>query len=124
MAERVLVPFEGEGAGLAELSWGQRQIWAVLQGTDSSLPMGGARALPPAALLDFDAALLAKATADGRHAGYHAIGLRTQLATKSADAVILTSRLRGLWPRYGERITAEAQRVGRLVLGASATSSP
>jgi glycosyltransferase involved in cell wall biosynthesis len=72
--------------------------------------------LPPAALLDFDAALLAKATADGRHTGYHAIGLRTQLAAKSADAVIITSRLRGLWPRYGERITAEAQRVGRTVL--------
>jgi hypothetical protein len=47
MAERVLVPFEGEGAGLAELSWGQQQIWAVLQDKDGSLPMGGARALPP-----------------------------------------------------------------------------
>jgi len=76
--------------------------------------------LPPSTLLDFDAALLAKATADGRHAGYHAIGLRTALATKSADAVIVTSRLRGLWPRFGERITAEAQRVGRRVLGPSA----
>src|SRR5580698_2669101 len=47
MAERVLVPFEGEGAGLAELSWGQQQIWAVLKDKDNSLPMGGARALPP-----------------------------------------------------------------------------
>ena len=54
----------------------------------------------------------------------YAIGLRTHLAAKSVDAVIVTSRLRGLWPRYGERITAEAQRVGRRVLGASATSSP
>ena len=34
--------------------------------------------LPPAALLDFDAALLARGPPpDGRHAGYHAIGLRT-----------------------------------------------
>ena len=80
--------------------------------------------LPAAALLDFDAALLAKATADGRHTGHHAIGLRTDLAAGSADAVIVTSRLRGLWPRYGERITAEAQRVGRRVLAASLTSSP
>jgi GT2 family glycosyltransferase len=79
--------------------------------------------LPPATLLDFDAALLAKATADGRHAGHHAIGLRTGLAAKSADAVIITSRLRGLWPRFGERITAEAHRVGRRVLAASVTSS-
>ncbi len=78
-------------------------------------------ALPPAALLDFDAALLARAllatpTADGRHSGHHAIGLRTELATGWADAVIVTSRLRGLWPRYGQRITAEAHRVGRRVL--------
>ncbi len=72
--------------------------------------------LPPAALADFDASLLASATADGRHTGYHAIGLRTELALGSADTVIVTSRLRGLWPRYGERITAEARRVGRRVL--------
>jgi glycosyltransferase involved in cell wall biosynthesis len=75
--------------------------------------------LPPAALLDFDATLLARATADGRHSGYHAIGLRTELATRSADAVIVTSRLRGLWPRYGKRIIAEARRVGQRVLATS-----
>ena len=80
--------------------------------------------LPPAALLEFDAALLARATADGRHTGYHAIGLRTALAAGSTDAVIVTSRLRGLWPRYGERITAEAHRVGRRVLVTGVTSSP
>ena len=80
--------------------------------------------LPPAALVDFDAALLAKATADGRHTGHHAIGLRTELAAGSADAVIVTSRLRGLWPRYGERITAEAQRVGQRVLAAGVAGSP
>jgi len=92
----------------------------VVFGCGGSVPAS----LPATSLLDFDAALLAKATADGRHTGYHAIGLRTWLAADSADAVIVTSRLRGLWPRYGERITAEAQRVGRRVLGASATSSP
>ncbi|MBO3751070.1 hypothetical protein J5X84_33780 [Streptosporangiaceae bacterium NEAU-GS5] len=47
MAEKILVPFAGEGAGIAELSWGQQQIWTVMQGMDSSLPMGDARALPP-----------------------------------------------------------------------------
>jgi GT2 family glycosyltransferase len=86
----------------------------VVFGCGGSVPAS----LPPAALLDFDAALLAKATADGRHVGYHAIGLRSQLAAKSADAVIVTSRLHGLWPRYGKRITAEAKRVGRRVLRA------
>jgi glycosyltransferase involved in cell wall biosynthesis len=73
-------------------------------------------ALPPAVLMDFDAALLAKATADGRHTGHHTIGLRTALAGGSVDAVIVTSRLRGLWPRHGERIIAEAERVGGRVL--------
>jgi hypothetical protein len=92
----------------------------VVFGCGGSVPAS----LPPAVLLDFDAGLLAKATADSRHVGYHAIGLRSQLATKSADAVIVTSRLRGLWPRYGQRITAEAQRIGRRVLGASAAGSP
>jgi hypothetical protein len=104
-------------SALRELPAGAK---VVVFGCGGSIPAS----LPPAALLDFDAALLAKATADGRHVGYHAIGLRTELAAKSADAVIVTSRLRGLWPRYRERITAEAQRVGRRVLGASAASSP
>ncbi|HLJ99347.1 MAG TPA: glycosyltransferase, partial [Streptosporangiaceae bacterium] len=35
--------------------------------------------LPPAVLADFDAALLARATGGGKHAGHHAIGLRTSL---------------------------------------------
>jgi hypothetical protein len=47
MAERVLVPFEGEGAGLAELSWGQQQIWSAIQDKGNSLPFCGVRALPP-----------------------------------------------------------------------------
>jgi len=96
-------------SALRELPTGAK---VVVFGCGGSVPAS----LPPAALLDFDAALLAKATADGYHVGYHAIGLRTELAAKSADAVIVTSRLRGLWPRYRERITAEAQRVGRRVL--------
>jgi glycosyltransferase involved in cell wall biosynthesis len=102
----------------AEIESALREVPAgasvVVFGCGGSVPAS----LPPTALLDFDAALLAKATADGQHTGYHAIGLRTWLAADSADAVIVTSRLRGLWPRYGERITAEAQRVGRRVLGA------
>jgi glycosyltransferase involved in cell wall biosynthesis len=77
--------------------------------------------LPPATLLDFDANLLARATADGRHTGHHSIGLRTELAPGSADTVLVTSRLRGLWPKYGERIVAEAHRVGRQVLVTSAS---
>jgi glycosyltransferase involved in cell wall biosynthesis len=74
------------------------------------------RRLPSAALLDFDAELLARATANGTHAGYHAIGLRTALPAKSADVVIVTSRLSGLWPRFGDQIMREAGRVGQRVV--------
>jgi glycosyltransferase involved in cell wall biosynthesis len=72
--------------------------------------------LPSAALLDFDADLLARATAGGTHTGYHAIGLHTALPAKSADVVIVTSRLSGLWPRFGDQITREAARVGQRVV--------
>ena len=104
-------------SALRELPAGAR---VAVFGCGGSVPAS----LPPAALLDFDAALLARATAGGPHTGYHAIGLRTELAARSADAVIVTSRLRGLWPRYGERLLAEAHRVGRHVLAAGVTGSP
>ena len=72
--------------------------------------------LPSAALLDFDADLLAQATAGGTHTGYHAIGLRTALPAKSVDVVIVTSRLSGLWRRFGDQIMREAGRVGQRVV--------
>ena len=77
--------------------------------------------LPAAVLADFDAGLLARAlsspaAAGGTHTGHHAIGLRTALPADSADVVIVTSRLRGLWERYGDRITQEAGRIGRQVV--------
>ena len=46
MAERILVPFEGVGAGVAELSWGQREIWSVMRLKGHSLTIGGVRSLP------------------------------------------------------------------------------
>jgi glycosyltransferase involved in cell wall biosynthesis len=72
--------------------------------------------LPPAALLDFDQDLLAEATTAGTHAGYHAIGLHTALPSKSVDVVIVTSRLSGLWDRFGDQIRREAGRVGHRVV--------
>jgi GT2 family glycosyltransferase len=74
-------------------------------------------ALPPCVLTDFDEHLLEMALLDGRHSGWHAIGLRTPLPARSADVVILTSRLEGLWERWGNQLTAEAYRVGRQVVG-------
>jgi hypothetical protein len=47
VTDRVIVRFAGDGSGVAELSWGQREMWAVIQTTGDPLPMGGARSLPP-----------------------------------------------------------------------------
>jgi glycosyltransferase involved in cell wall biosynthesis len=71
--------------------------------------------LPPATLLDFDRDLLASALAGGGHAGYHLIGIRTPLRAGSVDVVIITSRLRGIWDRWGDLVLAEAHRIGRQV---------
>ncbi len=72
-------------------------------GAGSRLPAELAGAVP----LDFDAAAVA-----GLGTGHHAIGIRTPLPDQAVDAVILTSRLAGLWPRWGADILAEARRVG------------
>jgi glycosyltransferase involved in cell wall biosynthesis len=82
-------------------------------GCGGSVPAG----LPPSVLIDFDSGLLAVALADGRHTGHHAIGLRTPLGTGSVDEVIVTSRLGGLWDRWGDLIAGEAHRVGGRVRG-------
>jgi hypothetical protein len=71
--------------------------------------------LPPCTLVDFDRLLLDKAIADRRHAGHHAIGLRTPLPDKSHDLVVITSRLSGLWERWHDDVQAEAHRIGRRV---------
>jgi len=47
MREKVVVQFAGDGSGVAELSWGQEEIWSIMQLTDNSLSLGDARALPP-----------------------------------------------------------------------------
>jgi glycosyltransferase involved in cell wall biosynthesis len=73
--------------------------------------------LAPCILTDFDGRLLARALADGRHTGYRLIGLRTPLRAGSVDVVIITSRLTGLWDRWGEMVLAEAHRIGRQVHG-------
>jgi hypothetical protein len=39
--DRITVQFEGAGAGIGGLTWGQEQVWAAMMETDSSLSMGG-----------------------------------------------------------------------------------
>jgi hypothetical protein len=58
MADRILVPFEGEGSGVDELSWGQRVIWSAMRNQGSSLGMGGARPLAEGTTVEDAAAAL------------------------------------------------------------------
>lgn len=44
--ERVLVRFTGGGAGTGELSWGQREIWHVIEVRKTWLPIGAVLPLP------------------------------------------------------------------------------
>jgi hypothetical protein len=97
----------------------ERALGAELNGeTMSSVAVVGVGAavpeLPsPAILIDFDENLLASTTRDGRHVGHHAIGLRTPVDDQSVDVVVITSRLAGLWDRWGDLIMQEAHRIGR-----------
>ena len=102
----VSAEIEAAAAGLAA------DTRLAIFGCGASVP----RWLPSAALLDFDADLLDRATAGGTHTGYHAIGLHTALPAKSVDVVIVTSRLSGLWDRFGDQIIREAGRVGQRVV--------
>lgn len=44
--QQVLVAFEGDGAGVGELSWGQRELWHVVEEKHTWLPIGTVLALP------------------------------------------------------------------------------
>jgi len=68
------------------------------------------------ALLDFDAELLERAGVDRPGATrVHAIGIHTPFPDRSFDLVVISSRLAGLWDRYGELVVGEARRIGRHV---------
>lgn len=72
--------------------------------------------LPPGCtLVDFDEELLRRAVGDREHVGIHGVGLQTRCPEGSFDLVVATSRLAGLWERWGEAVLAEAQRIGRTV---------
>jgi glycosyltransferase involved in cell wall biosynthesis len=96
------------GSGLRDLPEGAR---VAVFGCGRDVP---AR-LPPCTLADFDRRLLADV--DERHDTLHAIGVRTPLPDQSVDLVLITSRLRGLWDRWGAHILHEAHRIGAAVHG-------
>jgi hypothetical protein len=88
---------------------------------DSRIAVLGAGAAVPdslpqlSVLLDFDETLLARALAGGQHQGHHTLGIRTPLADRSVDGVIVTSRMAGLFPRWRNDILVEAHRIGTTV---------
>jgi hypothetical protein len=86
---------------------------AVVFGCGATLP---AR-LPAATLVDFDPDVLAALPEDARFPKLYAIGIRTTLPDDSFEVVLVTSRLAGLWPRWGPFIMNEARRIGREVRG-------
>jgi glycosyltransferase involved in cell wall biosynthesis len=86
----------------------------AILGAGSDIPS----AIPPALVMDFDKAMVDKATASGRHRGHHTMGLRTPLPARAVDTVIITSRMAGLWDRWGDEILAEAKRISRHVYAA------
>ncbi|MDG6105184.1 condensation protein [Dactylosporangium aurantiacum] len=44
---RILVPFHGEGSGVAELTWAQLGIWQTMRDTGLSMNIGGTVPMPP-----------------------------------------------------------------------------
>lgn len=51
-ADRVVVRFEGEGAGTGELAWGQQEAWMSIRRLGSWMPLGGVKPLPPGTTLE------------------------------------------------------------------------
>jgi validoxylamine A glucosyltransferase len=86
-------------------------------GSGASVPGGQLRGT----LVDFDARLLGQAPADGRFTTHLGLGIRTPLPDRGFDRVLITSRLAGLWPTWGDAIRAEAERIGASVLGPPAS---
>jgi len=52
MVDRMLVPFEGDGSGVDDLSWGQHEIFRAMQRQQSWLPIGAAMPLAEGASIE------------------------------------------------------------------------
>lgn len=52
MTHRVPVRFEGDGSGVEELSWGQRELWEAMRRQLTWMPMGYALPVPPGTTVD------------------------------------------------------------------------
>jgi len=79
-------------------------------GAGGDVPAG----MPPMVVMDFDERQLMRVAAtSSTHTDYHALGLCTPLADRSVDVVVITTRLAGLWDRWGDELLSEARRIAR-----------
>ncbi|EWC60319.1 non-ribosomal peptide synthetase [Actinokineospora spheciospongiae] len=78
MADTILVDFHGPGAGVGELTWGQRTVWRAIALTGESETMGGIVELPPGTTVEHTTRVLRYVM--GRHQS-----LRTLLRFDAPD---------------------------------------
>jgi hypothetical protein len=93
LGETIMVPFEGEGGGIAELSWGQAEMWSAMVAQRSWMPLGGPAELPPAK--DIEDIVAAMRWMLGRHRS-----LRTRLRFDSEGGVRQEVASRGEVPLH------------------------
>jgi hypothetical protein len=58
MVQRILVPFEGDGAGVDTLSWGQSEIWRSMTAVGDSFNLAATFPAPPGTTVDGVAGML------------------------------------------------------------------
>jgi glycosyltransferase involved in cell wall biosynthesis len=110
---RALIEWEVQAKGIDVLQEVQSFCRALppgkrvaILGVGSSIP----ESRPDAVLFDFDRQFIRtmQMPACGIH---HRIGLRTGLPDNSVDSLLITSRMQGIWGRFGDPIMLEAKRV-------------
>jgi len=116
---RQLLAWADETRGLTVAGEVERALEDLPSGCDriAVIGCGGAlpASLPGGTLIDFDRVALDTAVVEGASRGRHALGVHTGLPDAAFDAVVITSRLRGLWPSWGQDVLTEAHRIGKHV---------
>jgi validoxylamine A glucosyltransferase len=110
---KALVEWQNEAKGIDVLEEVRRfcqespsdERIAIL-GVGSSIP----ESRPDAILFDFDKDFI-RAMSEPACGIHQRIGLRTGLPDNSIDSLLITSRMRGIWGRFGDPVMLEAKRV-------------
>jgi len=92
MTEQIVVPFEGEGGGVGELTWSQYEIWPIMQRERSSFSVGGVLPLPPGSTVQGVAAdlrfAMSRNAALRTRLGFAADGRPLQVVASSGEALL------------------------------------